>query len=260
MMKCNKENLNKFYCVVCKKETIRKTKNQMYCKQCSIMQDKERKRKHYLKNNPNAYKEKEKKYCSFCGSDNIVSSFKKTDLFCQKHYNQMYLHGMTFLNKKEREKTNKYVFYDNHISIITKHNKEILIDKNAFEKAKMYSWCVSRTGYSVANIKGKVKKMHRYLYNFTSNIVDHINGNKLDNRLGNLRECTQKENSRNLTVAINNSSGCTGVSLVKSSNKWRARIMVNRKEILLGYFVEKKDAIKARKEAEIKYFGEFRRK
>ena len=61
----------------------------------------------------------------------------------------------------------------------------------------------------------------------------------------------------NKGIRSNNSSGVTGVGWSKKNNKWRARITLNNKEYHLGYFDDKNDAIKARKEAENKYFGEF---
>ena len=62
----------------------------------------------------------------------------------------------------------------------------------------------------------------------------------------------------NHVVATNNTSGYSGVNWVKQLNKWRARITVNHNEIHLGIFDNMQDAIRARKEAEIKYFGEYR--
>ena len=60
----------------------------------------------------------------------------------------------------------------------------------------------------------------------------------------------------NRRLQSNNTSGYTGVSFDKKTNKWMARI----NKVTLGYFENIEDAIKARKEAEIKYFGEFRYK
>ena len=57
-----------------------------------------------------------------------------------------------------------------------------------------------------------------------------------------------------------NTSGYKGVGFHKQRNKWRARIMVDNKDISLGLYDTIEEAIKARKEAEIKYFGEFRNK
>ena len=61
----------------------------------------------------------------------------------------------------------------------------------------------------------------------------------------------------NKGLQSNNTSGIAGVGWHKSSNKWMAYIAINKKQIHLGLFSKKEDAIKARKEAEEKYFGEF---
>lgn len=152
-----------------------------------------------------------------------------------------------------KKNTNTYV-----IKVITKKGEEILIDAEDFEKVRRYSWCISKTGYPVANISGKVTKLHRYLLGLTNPkiIVDHINRNTLDNRKCNLRICTALENARNTTVSKNSSTGYLGISLT-AQGKYRARIMVNRKEIRLGNYSRIEDAIKARKQAEKKYFKEF---
>lgn len=144
------------------------------------------------------------------------------------------------------------------MKVITSNGVEILIDPEDFQKIKKYSWCISKTGYAVANINGKVTKMHRYIMgeNDSKIIIDHINRNKLDNRKNNLRRCTAKENSRNTTVSKNNPTGYLGVSLT-AQGKFRARIMVDRKEIWLGTYNNINDAIKARKTGEKYYFGEF---
>ena len=100
--------------------------------------------------------------------------------------------------------------------------------------------------------------MHRFILDLTDSniIVDHKNRNPLDNRRKNLRQCSPKENSRNLTASKRNTSGYLGVGITKHG-KYRARIMVNRKEIRLGNYDRLEDAIKARQEAEKKYFKEF---
>jgi hypothetical protein len=52
---------------------------------------------------------------------------------------------------------------DYSIQIRTSKGQKILIDPDDFEKCSKYSWCISKTGYAVANIRGKVTKMHRYI-------------------------------------------------------------------------------------------------
>lgn len=68
--------------------------------------------------------------------------------------------------------------------------------------------------------------------------------------------CSHQENSRNQSKSTRNTSGIIGVGWYKRYNKWRAYIKTN-KNITLGYFINKKDAIIARLNAELKYFGEF---
>lgn len=148
---------------------------------------------------------------------------------------------------------------DYSIQIKTSKGQKILIDPDDFEKCSKYSWCISKTGYAVANIRGKVTKMHRYILGVKDPniVIDHINRNPLDNRKENLRLCTPRENSLNTSVSKNNKTKCLGISIVKKTGKYRARIMVNGKEINLGRYDNIEDAKKVRKEAEMKYFKEF---
>jgi hypothetical protein len=87
----------------------------------------------------------------------------------------------------------------------------------------------------------------------------YVNGDTLNNLDENLRVVTYKENARNCGIGKNNKSGHVGVSYFKSTKKWRAYIMLDRVQIHLGYHDKLKDAIEARKQAEIKYFGEYSR-
>lgn len=87
--------------------------------------------------------------------------------------------------------------------------------------------------------------------------VDHINGDKLDNRRANLRVVTCQTNQANRRYPNkNNTSGARGVGYIAALNKWRAQIMSNRKTIHIGLFPTKEEAIKARKQAELAYYGE----
>jgi hypothetical protein len=87
--------------------------------------------------------------------------------------------------------------------------------------------------------------------------TDHINGNGLDNRIINLRICTQSQNLRNRGASINNKTGYKGVSYDKKSNKFKAQIRVNKKNITLLTTNNLIDAARAYNNAAIKYFGEF---
>ena len=88
-------------------------------------------------------------------------------------------------------------------------------------------------------------------------IVDHIKHNRRDNRKSKLRILSYSNNNMNQCKRINNTSGVTGVSFYKNSNKWNAYITVNYKKINLGYYINFEEAVEARKRAEEKYFGEY---
>lgn len=83
--------------------------------------------------------------------------------------------------------------------------------------------------------------------------IDHINGNRADNRIANLRLVTNKKNARNHKMYSHNTSGITDVCFNEQSQKWCAQIHTNGKQIHLGSFHFFEDAVKAREAAEIKY-------
>ena len=83
--------------------------------------------------------------------------------------------------------------------------------------------------------------------------IDHIDRNSLNNKIENLREANESINQRNKSKQKNNTSGTTGVYWNIRYKKWNASIWFDGKQQSLGCFVDKKDAIAARKEAEIKY-------
>lgn len=83
--------------------------------------------------------------------------------------------------------------------------------------------------------------------------IDHINGNRADNRIANLRFVTDEQNSRNQKVRSTNTSGRTGIQFHKPRGKWMAVIRNNGKYECLGYYAKFEDAVKAREAAEIKY-------
>lgn len=134
----------------------------------------------------------------------------------------------------------------------------VLIDDEDYENVRQYPWSKNYLGYIAGKVNGKDVYLHRFIMGYPEGkVVDHINGDKLDNRKQNLRICTIRQNIMNAKVSKNNTSGYTGVSLRSDRELYRANIMVNRKQIYLGSFEKIEDAILARKQAEEKYFGEF---
>lgn len=116
-------------------------------------------------------------------------------------------------------------------------------------------------GYLTARIGGVQFSAHRTAWamhhgEWPAGLIDHINGDRHDNRIDNLRVVTTAENTKNSARSRNNTSGCTGVSFRKRSVRqkpWRAYIKVDRKLVELGQFWTKTEAIAARKEAERRY-------
>jgi hypothetical protein len=88
-------------------------------------------------------------------------------------------------------------------------------------------------------------------------VVDHINGDKLDNRKINLRLCTQQQNCMNSSLLSNNTSGVKGVYWCNKRMKWSAQITFKRKTISLGRHVEFESAVNARRLKELELFGEY---
>lgn len=110
-------------------------------------------------------------------------------------------------------------------------------------------------GYLKGEIFRRPYRAHRiawaiYYGHPPSGIIDHINGQRGDNRIANLRLVSPMGNAQNARLAVNNSSGFTGVSFVPSINKWGAYITFAGKRTTLGYFSELDDAVAARKAAE----------
>ena len=109
-------------------------------------------------------------------------------------------------------------------------------------------------------INGKLWQAHRlawlYVYGtWPKKFLDHKNRNSRDNRIANLREATQAQNAQNVGLRANNKSGVTGISYQDAG--WKARIGYNGKIHYLGWFKDFDDAVRARKEAEQKYHGEY---
>ena len=111
-------------------------------------------------------------------------------------------------------------------------------------------------GYKVGKIYGIQYKSHRVVFAICNlrwpiSEIDHINGNRSDNRIENLREVTRQQNQRNVRLKSTNTTGHCGVGWDKSSGKWRASIGHFETFRYLGSFATKADAISARKKAEI---------
>jgi hypothetical protein len=144
-------------------------------------------------------------------------------------------------------------------------SKEFLLSLFDYKDGDLYrkpekSGTVDGGGYIQTGIKGRYYKNHRLIFmmhhGYCPEYIDHVNGNKLDNRIENLRAATHSENLYNRKLQSNNLSGVKGVSWDKSSKKWKARISVDGKDLLLGKFDSIEEARDTVNEARKKH-GEF---
>jgi len=140
--------------------------------------------------------------------------------------------------------------------ILTKKGDQIFIDDCDYELVSKYTWCLSY-GYAVTTIKHNGKKlqlMHRMIIGVTDRwtLVDHINGNKLDNTRSNLRLCNASENARNRGATKNNTTGIKGLYYDKSNNGWVPHIKLNNKHHT-KYFSCKKHGEKLAKDLAIQW-------
>ena len=158
---------------------------------------------------------------------------------------------------------NEIIRYDDYADMILydKHGNEkarTMIDLDDVDRCGDYRWSYDKY---VRNTSF-VGMLHRFIMNCTDDdnvVVDHINGNPLDNRKSNLRICNVSQNAMNQKTSTRNKSGHKGIFWDKSRNKWRATISINKKPVMVGRFDTLEEAIEARRQAEIEYYGGYRR-
>jgi len=183
------------------------------------------------------------KTCSKCGEE------KSVDNFCANNNNKDGLH--VWCKKCDNE---------NH-KHFRKENPELLILRGMIKRC----YDKNEPAYKHYGKRG-IKVCDRWLNSYEDFIkdvgpkptkkhsIDRIN-NDGNYEKSNCRWTDRTEQSRNQRVREDNTSGCRGVNLHTYTNKWQARISVNYKRINLGFFDDLEDAIKARKEAETKYWN-----
>jgi hypothetical protein len=167
-------------------------------------------------------------------------------------------------NKKDETIKNKPIKRNEKgESIIELYNKkkekvgETIIDEEIYYDLIKYSWCYSN-GYVHGIINKKTTKLYRYIINYNGkDVVDHINGNKLDNRKSNLRIVTQAKNMMNKSSHKNATSKYIGVNWDKNTKSWLVRISINGKSKNLGRFKDEIEAAKVRDIATKEHYKEF---
>ena len=168
--------------------------------------------------------------------------------YCSKHYRQFKKYGRIL--KQTRFTPNEIIncgdYYE--ICLCSFKQKEIArtkIDKDDLEKAKKYKWGLTLNGYAI-NSTNKLFLHHLLGGTTAKNLcTDHINRDRLDNRKKNLRFVNISENCLNRAYY--------GKGVYKKMNRWQACIVFQKKNIYLGSFKTEIEAIKIRKQAELKY-------
>ena len=128
-------------------------------------------------------------------------------------------------------------------------------------KAGNIAGCPNGDGYLCIRVCSRLHRAHRlawlYVYGtWPKDQLDHINRNRSDNRIANLRDVSHKQNMQNASKRSDNTSGHPGVSWLKQHSKWRAKITHNYKQTHLGCFNTVEEALSARKAAEKLYWAD----
>lgn len=145
--------------------------------------------------------------------------------------------------------------YDGFSVIVGKNIKSTIVDATIAPYAVKMKWCDDGAGYPVTRFFDRNIRLHDFVMAMhgldkpEGAYVDHINLDKHDNRLNNLRFVDPQTSAKNMPLRSNNTTGITGVSKTKKG-KFRAYITLNGKQYSLGAYETIREAAEARKEAE----------
>lgn len=194
-----------------------------------------------------------------CGNETIVTSsslINGSTKSCGCYRSDVTIYN----NKILKHKFNTYDLSGEYGIGYTSKGEEFYFDLDDYELIKDYCWHLNSKGYVCTNINKEYITMHRFIlgYGFVNDndvIIDHIFHNIIDNRKENLRVTNNINNCRNHILSKRNKTGISGVCF--KDDVFIAYIGVEYKTINLGSYYIFHDAVKARKEAEEKYFGEY---
>lgn len=194
---------------------------------------------------------------SCLGSRVTPCSGRQQHSYCSKHYQQVRRFGAPAVSR--RDKRPAIVQGDTVKIPIGVNGKDgyALVDKEYAYLAED-NWHLTHYGY--ARRSRDKALLHRVVGNANSGeVVDHINGGKLDNRSANIRVCSQADNAKNQRVSSSNTSGYKGVYFDKQKNKFVARVKHNYRTYYAGAFTTAKDAGAAYDKLAKDLHGEFAR-
>lgn len=134
--------------------------------------------------------------------------------------------------------------------------KETMVDDEDYDQLMKHKWCYVNNGYARGRVNGRQVYIHRMIMGYPKNNIDHIDNNSLNNQKGNLRICSQKQNTQNRIKNKNNTTGYKGV-IKMVNNKYKSRISYEGKRIILGSFNTPQEAHLKYIEKAKELYGEF---
>lgn len=133
--------------------------------------------------------------------------------------------------------------------------------KSGVNRIGTIAGCITVEGYRLIKVNRIIWLAHRLIFmyhnGFFPETIDHINKNKSDNRIENLREATYSQNNANRSIHKNNNSGLKGVFKRKDRNLWMAKVNLNGKRVYIKSFRTKEEAYEAYKKAAIIHHKDF---
>ena len=208
--------------------------------------------------------------CDACGKECSYNRSFNGKKYCYKHYAQIRKYGYVLDNNpRGKYDRNEYRIVEDKVIFDTYNthnlkNGEFIIDLEDLDKVKDYKWNI-RDGYVLSKVgQNKIIHLSRLLlnlkeeYSYNGVVVDHIDGNTLNNSKSNLRICSRSENQINqhktTTIA---SSGFIGTRYDKRRKTYQAMITLNKKTVYLHYSYSLKEVVYARYIAEKLIYGEY---
>lgn len=180
--------------------------------------------------------------------------------YCEEHHELLKKH-----KKLPKINNNIYIPHDDYVELFLyapKDNKTYIIqfDWEDYDFMISHTWSLCRGGKGDIYVRdsNSQRLLHRLLMGLSVEdkvVVDHIDRNPFNNRRSNLRICTHQQNMWNKGVSPNSKTGVKGVTF--DGKKYRASITVKRLYIPLGKFDTLEEAKEARREAELKFYGEY---
>lgn len=209
------------------------------------------------------------KQCDICKRQTNRTYNLQGYCLCAKHMHQLYKYGK-FLDNIQRANNdlNDYIIKDNSVifNIYNQKNikiEEFIIDLEDIEKVKYHKWRLSHN-HVVTGLpaQGTQRDLSHVIMDFVASnnpgmVVDHIDGNPLNNKKNNLRITTQSNNVLNRSFMSNNTSGFIGISYRKDRDRYDPEIRFNSKRCHLGYEKDKAKAVYKRYYAEKILFKDY---